>query len=102
MFLSLYKSLVRPIIEYGKAIWGPHYILDQQSIESVQRRFTKYLFNFNDLPYSERLSILGLLSLQYRRLRGDMILIYRMIYNRVSTQHMKVLLFVVSGYFYTD
>ena len=52
MFLSLYKSLVRPIIEYGNAIWGPHYILDQQSIESVQRRFTKYLFNFNDLPYS--------------------------------------------------
>ena len=86
MFLSLYKSLVRPIIEYGNAIWGPHYILDQQSIESVQRRFTKYLFNFNDLPYSERLSILGLPSLQYRRLRDDMILIYRMIYNDMGLE----------------
>ena len=86
MFLSLYKSLVRPIIEYGNAIWGPHYILDQQSIESVQRRFTKYLFNFNDLPYSERLSILGLPSLQYHRLRGDMILIYRMIYNDIGLE----------------
>ena len=70
MFLNLYKSLVRPIIEYGNVIWGPSYILDQQSIEYVQRRFTKLLFEFNDrcIPYSERLSTLSLLSLQYHLL----------------------------------
>ena len=68
MFLNLYKSLVRPIIEYGSVIWGPSYILDQQSIECVQRRFTKLLFEFNDVPYSKRLSTLGLLSLQYHLL----------------------------------
>ena len=26
----LYKSLVRPTLEYGNPIWGPHYVSDQQ------------------------------------------------------------------------
>ena len=30
--LKLYKSLVRPIVEYANVIWGPHYILDQQKV----------------------------------------------------------------------
>ena len=86
MFVNLYKLLVRSIIEYGMAIWGPHYTLNQQSIESVQRQFTKYLFDFNDLPYSGRLSMSGLPSLQYRHLQGDMILIYQMVYNNIGLE----------------
>ena len=62
---------MRLITEYGNVIWGPSYILDQQSIESVQRQFTKFLFEFNNVPYPDRLSTLGLPFLQYCRLRGD-------------------------------
>jgi len=28
MSIILYKTLVRPIIEYGNSVWGPYYILD--------------------------------------------------------------------------
>ena len=35
MFFTLYKSLVRSVIEYGNRIWGPNYILDQQNIERI-------------------------------------------------------------------
>ena len=28
--LYLYKSLTRPIVEYGNIIWDPHYVIDQQ------------------------------------------------------------------------
>ena len=35
--LKLYKSLVRPIVEYANVIWGPHYILDQQKVEHTKR-----------------------------------------------------------------
>ena len=31
MMLCLYKSLIRPVIEYGIIIWGPHYVIDQQA-----------------------------------------------------------------------
>jgi len=33
MLNRLFKTLVCPILEYGNAIWGPHFILDQQKIE---------------------------------------------------------------------
>ncbi len=32
----LYMSMVRPHLEYGNLIWGPHYKLDQQTVEIVQ------------------------------------------------------------------
>jgi len=37
----LYKTFVRPILEYTNAIWGPYYITDQKLLERVQRRATK-------------------------------------------------------------
>ena len=37
ILLNLYKSFIRPIVEYGTAIWGPYYVLDQQLIERIQR-----------------------------------------------------------------
>ena len=36
MMTKLFKSLIRPILEYGNSIWGPHYVADQQVIEGVQ------------------------------------------------------------------
>ena len=83
MFVTLYKSLVRPVIEYGNTIWGSYYILDQQHIK-VQQRATKSLAGLQDTPYSERLRILGLPSLQYCQLRGDVILLYYLVNNDVG------------------
>ena len=33
----LYKSLIRPHLEYGKVVWGTHYAEDIKSIEKVQK-----------------------------------------------------------------
>jgi len=33
MLPQLYKSFIRPILEYGNIVWGPQFILDQQSVE---------------------------------------------------------------------
>ena len=46
-FVTLYKTLVHPILEYGNVIYGPHYQLgDINILESVQRRATKLIHNF--------------------------------------------------------
>ena len=74
---TLYKSMVRPHLEYGNAIWGPCYIGDLKLVEGVQRRATKLIPNLYDKPYQERLRELRLPSMEYRRKRGDMIQCYK-------------------------
>ena len=46
ILLQLYKSMVRPILEYGNVLWGPHYVLDQSKLEGVQWRATKVIATF--------------------------------------------------------
>ena len=77
VLLRLYKSMVRPILEYGNIIWGPHYVLDQCKLEGVQRRATKLIPSLRDEPYIDWLVILNLRipSLLYRYKRGDLIII---------------------------
>jgi len=83
MFVTLYKTIVRLIIEYGNSVWGPHYIINQQNVEKIKLRTSKSLTGLQDISYSDHLHILNFLSLKYRRLRGDMILVYRLLNNDV-------------------
>ena len=62
MITKLFKSLIRPILEYGNSIWGSYYVADQQAIEGVQRGATKLISSISHCPYSR---ILNLLSLNY-------------------------------------
>jgi len=71
--MSLYKTLVRPHVEYCVSAWNPHYIKDKKLIEKVQRRFTKMINNMKGKTYEERLQCLKLWSLEERRNRQDLI-----------------------------
>ena len=73
MFITLFKSLVRPLLEYGHCVWQPMEKQLCKDIENVQRRATKMLSHLKDLSYSETLKKLKLPSLEHRRARGDMI-----------------------------
>jgi len=70
---TLYTSLIRPHLEYGNTAWTPRYKKDMIMIENIQRRATKLSPAIRDLTYEERLKILDLPSLYYRRARGDII-----------------------------
>ena len=80
----LFKSLVRPHLEYGNLVWGPFNRADQKAIERVQRRATRLVTSIRHLKYQERLHILRLPSLYYRRRRGDMIHVYQMLHGGVD------------------
>ena len=81
---ALYKSLVRPHLEYCNTVWSPMYLKDSHLIESVQCRATKLIHGIKDLPYAERLSVLKLPSLKYRRLRNDMIQVYKYLHKEYN------------------
>ena len=81
IFLKVYKVYVRPILEYCQEIWSPHYEKDIIEIEKVQRRATKMVSGMYDLDYEERLKRLNLFKLSERRMRGDMISVYKILNN---------------------
>ncbi|WAR21988.1 YWV1-like protein [Mya arenaria] len=80
MFLNLYKSIIRPIVEYGSCVWSPYLKKDIKRLEDVQRRATKLVKDVSDLSYEQRLKALGIPTLEYRRDRADMIQIYKSVY----------------------
>ena len=43
----LYKTLVRPILEYGNIIWWPHYSSNKHKIDRVQHRATRLVPGFD-------------------------------------------------------
>ena len=47
------------MLEYCSPVWNPHYRCDIEKIESVQRRFSKYIGTLSSLTYAERLNILN-------------------------------------------
>jgi len=73
----LYQAMVRPHLEYGNIIWHPRFKCDAQAVEKVQRRATKLVPSIKDLSYEDRLQHLKLPSLQHRRLRGDLIQVFK-------------------------
>ena len=64
---TLYKSLVRSLLEYCCPLWNPSKVAEIELIEGVQRSFTSRVSGLKNLNYRERLSELKLMSLQRRR-----------------------------------
>ena len=77
VMLNIYKSLIRPHLEYCVQIWSPVAKHGRWStilrIEGVQRQFSRLIEGVGILPYRERLEKLGLTTLLERRMRGDII-----------------------------
>ena len=86
IFRVLFVTLVRPHIEYANQVWCPHLVKDIVTLENVQRRATKMVPQLKDLTYEERLRELKLPTLAYRRVRGDMIEVYKITSGRYDEE----------------
>ena len=77
IMLKLYKALVRSHLEYGNIVWSPYLKKQSVQIERIQRRATKLAPECKEMNYTQRLQYLKLFSLKGRRIRGDLIQVYK-------------------------
>nr|VZI07668.1 unnamed protein product [Spirometra erinaceieuropaei] len=78
-FVKVFRTFVRPQLEFAIQAWKPWTSKDLSILEKVQRRATKLVGGQGSLPYETRLSNLGLFPLSYRQLRGDLIQTFRLL-----------------------
>jgi len=78
--------MVRPHVEFANSAWCPYKIGDiGKEIEKIQKRATKVVIKFKNKSYIDRLIYLNLPILKYRRLRGDMIEVFKITHNIYDT-----------------
>ncbi|KAL7637927.1 UNVERIFIED_CONTAM: hypothetical protein RMT77_011540 [Armadillidium vulgare] len=79
IILPLYKSLVRPHLEYAVQFWSPYLKKDIDKIERIQKRTTKLIPELRGKSYVQRLRELDIHSLETRRLRGKLIEVFKIL-----------------------
>ncbi len=77
IFIPLYKTFVRPHLEY--AIQGTHPVLchDTEALEKVQKLALKFVKGLRHVPSKAALKQLRLFSLTHLRIRGDLIAMFK-------------------------
>ena len=89
IILQLYRSLVRPHLDYCAQAWRPHLKKDILAIEKVQRRATRMIDDIGKLEYEDRLLQLGLTTLETRRIRGDLLEMFKIFKGFDNLDHTK-------------
>ena len=81
---GVFKTYIRPLVEYATPVWSPHKLIDVDLVESVQRSYTSHLSGLHVMEYLNRLKVCNLESLELRRLINDMVFVYKILNNRVD------------------
>ena len=83
IFSNLYKTLVRPILEYACPVWSPHLAKDIHEIDKVQRRASRIALNQRrqEMAYEERCKLLKWNSLVRRREFLSLVECYKIVFN---------------------
>jgi ribonuclease P/MRP protein subunit RPP40 len=82
----VYRALVRPTLEYACAVWDPYQMNHISQLERVQRRAARYVCNryHNTSSVTGMLSGLGWESLQERRSKFRLVMLYKIVNNLVA------------------
>jgi len=81
VLVPIFKTIVRPILEYANSAWSSGLRKNINEIEKIQKSYTKHIFQVKHLSYEQRLEKLKLPSLEFRRFRGDLIQTFKIARN---------------------
>jgi hypothetical protein len=83
---ALYLTLVRPSLGYANQVWSNTSVGNLKTIESLQRRATRYILPNTELSYKERLLSLNMLPLTYWHEMNNITLFYKLINKHYNVQ----------------
>ena len=83
LMLTLWKSLVIPILDYCSQLWSPSKVGEIQQIEDIQRAFTRKIRFARREDYWQRLHTGHLYSLERRRERYRIIYVWKILEGHV-------------------
>ena len=78
-FCVLYNQRVRPHLDYGMTACPPESAAEAKLLERVQGKATALVHGMKGLNAEERRKKLGLMTLEQRRERGDLIEVYKIL-----------------------
>ena len=91
----LYFTFVRSKLEYASPVWAPHHSTHINNLESVQRRFLKYLSFRSDgvyppigFPHQDLLAKHSVISLGNRRKYISLVFLFKLIHNITDCQEL--------------
>ena len=80
VWLRLYKTYIRPHLEYAAQAWSPWTQQDIRVLEDVQQRAVRMISGLHSQTYQDRLLELGMTTLEERRVRGDMLQTWKILH----------------------
>jgi hypothetical protein len=81
-YILIYKSYIRPHLEYATEVWNPSKKEHIQKIEKVQKFFTRIILKrcgIVSMPYDQRLKVCGLQKLENRRKVNDLVSTFKIL-----------------------
>ena len=88
--LTLWKSLVIPILEYCSVLWSPSTVGNIQRLEMLQWSFIRKIVDRKNRNYWDLLKFFNLYSLQRRRERYMIIYLWKIIEKKVKNINNKI------------
>jgi hypothetical protein len=91
LLARLFSVYVRPVLEYASPVFNPTTSGLSLELESVQRRASRLILArtspaLRDLPLMERYKLLGMETLEYRRLCADLTLFHKHLLGKTSME----------------
>ena len=83
-FRLIYKTYIRPHMEFCIQAWSPHFVKDIDVLERVQKAATNLVPMLRKYSYATRLQMIGITSLEER---GDMIEVYKLLTGKEQIDH---------------
>lgn len=88
-FLTLYKTIIRPILEYATVVWSPHFSCDVEALNRIQTRVVRLIgirkgYRYLEVPVVELANILSLLPLERRREINDLLFLHKLINGKLD------------------